>query len=169
MINVFRLSFFWGMCCLFFGSYECFSAGFQGHSNSVECIACSPDSKYVVSGSRDGTIRIWEIEIGSSKGTLEGHEDINAIAWSADGKRLLSSGIYDKVILWDFAAQKEIWRFSGKILSVQWSPDEKFILLTQKEERGCSLKIYQTEFLEEKPKEALVQNILFEDESASAS
>lgn len=170
MVNLFRaIGFLYGTCCLFWGGYVCYGIGFQGHSNSIECIACSPDGRYVASGSRDGTIRIWEIESGRLKKVLKGHEFVNTVSWSPDGKWLLSSGAYDKVILWDFITGKEKWFFCGKIKSVQWSPDGTFILLTQKEKHGASLKIFSVEALDKMPMDGLVQNILFEEEHVIAS
>lgn len=46
-----------------------------------------PDEKYFASGSRDGTIRIYDGEVTS-------------IAYSPDGKRLISGHPYDTVRIW---------------------------------------------------------------------
>ena len=41
----------------------------------------------VISGSRDCTIRVWDIETGDAKQTLRGHlEAVNSVDITADGK-----------------------------------------------------------------------------------
>ena len=43
----------------------------KGHSHSVTSIAISPDGKYIVSGSDDNTIKIWDIKTAECLNTLE--------------------------------------------------------------------------------------------------
>lgn len=44
-------------------------AWLQGHKNWVLCLAWSPDAKYLVSGSMDGQILVWQADSGKLKGT----------------------------------------------------------------------------------------------------
>ena len=47
-----------------------------GHTSTVSCMSYSPNGCYIVSGSFDQTIRIWDVETGSAIGKpLEGHTD----------------------------------------------------------------------------------------------
>jgi ribosome biogenesis protein ERB1 len=37
---------------------------FLGHSDRVRCISVSPDGQWMVSGSDDGSVRVWEVDTG---------------------------------------------------------------------------------------------------------
>jgi WD40 repeat protein len=36
-------------------------ASLEGHTNMVRCVAFRPDGKALVTGSEDGTIRLWDM------------------------------------------------------------------------------------------------------------
>jgi WD40 repeat protein len=67
-------------------------------------VAFSPDGRLLASGSRDKTIKLWEVASGSLVRTLTGHTDsVFSVAFSPDG-RLLASGSDDNTIrLWDIS------------------------------------------------------------------
>lgn len=41
-----------------------------GHLSDVWCVAFSADAKRVVSGSREGTVKIWDVATGAEVSTL---------------------------------------------------------------------------------------------------
>ncbi|MEO0837242.1 MAG: hypothetical protein AAFY16_15050, partial [Cyanobacteria bacterium J06642_3] len=80
------------------------SVTLRGHSDwfgGVYSIAFSRDSKLIASGSKDKTIKIWQVDTGNEIATLEGHsDDITSVAISADNE-ILASGSKDKTLkLW---------------------------------------------------------------------
>ena len=100
----------------------------DGHSGVVESVAFSPDSRHLASGSRDRTIRVWNLESGESQ-ILEGHSDwIKSIAYSLDGKHLTSVSEDGTVIVWNLeSGQKHILR-EEKMFgadSAAFSPDRR--------------------------------------------
>ncbi len=103
----------------------------RDHSSEVWSVAWSPDGKYIASGSKDETVRVWDAATGKLLRTLEGHTDsVNAVAWSPDSK-YIASGSSDKTVrVWDAATGKLLRTLEGhnwSVLSVAWSPDGKYI------------------------------------------
>ncbi|HEY3405814.1 MAG TPA: caspase family protein [Ohtaekwangia sp.] len=90
----------------------------KGHELAVLTVAVSPDSNFVATGSKDKSIKLWEIKTGREVRSYLGHEmTVNNVRFSPDGK-LLISGSNDKTVrIWDVA--------TGKSLSV--IPTEDYI------------------------------------------
>ncbi len=67
----------------------------------VTSASLSADGRYALSGSRDKTLKFWDVETGKCLRTFEGHGDaVNSVVLSADGRYALS-GSHDKTLkLW---------------------------------------------------------------------
>jgi WD40 repeat protein len=69
------------------------AAIFKGPAGDVECCAFSPDGKRLVTVSYDRTARLWDVETGALRATLEGHTaHIWSCAFSPDGTRVVTAG-----------------------------------------------------------------------------
>jgi len=103
-------------------------------SEGVNSIAFSPDGKYVLSGSDDSTVKLWDVASGREIRTFSGHTNrVYSVAFSPDGKQIISGGGYgdNTIKLWDVASGWEIRTFSGHneaVESVAFSPNGKYIL-----------------------------------------
>jgi len=90
----------------------------------------SHDGCLLASGSRDDTVRIWNVETGLEKVTLADRHSakpVNAVALSPDA-RLVAAGIYDEVVyIWDVQTGNLLERLRGhtarQIWSVAFTPD----------------------------------------------
>ena len=107
--------------------------------NSTAPVAYSPDGKYVLTGSGDGKMTLWNASLWKSIKTVVGSDRIftptrvTAVAFSPDGKYALSGGFDNSVRLWNVNNLTEIKRFVGHtgadgIWSVAFSPDGKYAL-----------------------------------------
>ncbi|PPK73917.1 WD40 repeat protein [Methylobacter tundripaludum] len=106
----------------------------SGHDGTVAAIAYSPNGKFIVSGSYDKTLRLWDAKTGEPVGEpLKGHQaGVSSVAFSPDGK-LIVSGSYDKTLrLWDAKTGDPLGKLvkghSAGISSVAFSPDGERIV-----------------------------------------
>ncbi|WP_158303001.1 WD40 repeat domain-containing protein [Kosmotoga olearia] len=102
----------------------------QGHSGPVSSVAISPDGKYIVSGSWDNTIKLWNIN-GECLRTFEGHTDwVRTVAISPDGKYIVSGSENGKIRIWNLKGNclRILSGHSGSVLSLAVSPDGKYIV-----------------------------------------
>ena len=99
----------------------------QGHSGMVTCVALSSDGQFLVTGGRDGTARLWEVETGRELHSFNGNSrPITSVALSRDGKYLAAGN--GTVWVWETDTKHEGRRFAGS--SVSFSPDGKYVITT---------------------------------------
>jgi len=72
---------------------------FIGHTGEIWAVAVSPDSRTLVSGSADQTVRLWDIESGKNLLTIFVGSDQEWVAWTLEGY-YTSSLNGDKYIGW---------------------------------------------------------------------
>ncbi|KAI7152215.1 WD40 repeat-like protein [Hortaea werneckii] len=99
----------------------------EGHCGEVDTVVFSPDGKKVASGSRDMTVRVWDVSKGSSVDTLGGHTDkVYAVAFSPDGQTAASASGDKTVRLWDVLKGLSVHKLIGhsdEVSALAFSPD----------------------------------------------
>ena len=64
-----------------------------GHTDAVEAVAISPDMKWIASGSRDRTVRLWDRASGEMIRVMKGHTShIQDVLFHPDGMHLVTIG-----------------------------------------------------------------------------
>jgi WD40 repeat protein len=103
----------------------------EGHQDHVYSVSFSPDGKILASGSRDNTIKLWNIATGKEISTLYGHQKpVDSVSFSPNGKTLASGSADTTIKLWNLETGKEIHTLHGhqsSVLSVSFSPDGKIL------------------------------------------
>ena len=65
----------------------------RGHVNAVYQVCWSSDSRQLLSGSRDSTLKVWDMKTKKMKMDLPGHADeVYAVDWSPAGDKAASGG-----------------------------------------------------------------------------
>jgi WD40 repeat protein len=98
-----------------------------GHTRRVEAVTFSSSGEHLISGSRDGTIRIWSVSQRQCMHTITAHEErVTSLALSPDDRLLATGGSDHLVRLWDFKTRRLLTTFAGHrrvVWSVTFSPD----------------------------------------------
>jgi WD40 repeat protein/serine/threonine protein kinase len=75
---------------------------FEGHSSWVHAVALTPDGRFAVSGSGDGTLRGWDLESNRSVPNFARHKaPIRAVAITPDCSRVVSASDDCTLRVWD--------------------------------------------------------------------
>jgi WD40 repeat protein len=107
-----------------------------GHFDEVWALAFAPDGQTLASGSKDGTVRIWDHRQVRELNVLLAHGGgVTAVAFAADGTTLGSSSRDGTVRLWDWknGRERKVIPFSApsplgsRPQPVAFSPDLKVI------------------------------------------
>jgi ribosome assembly protein 4 len=79
-----------GQISLFIFSYI---TTLRGHVAAVYQVCWSADSRILVSGSKDSTMKVWNLQTRKLEYNLPGHADeVYSVDWSPDGYRVASGG-----------------------------------------------------------------------------
>ena len=124
----------YGKLLLDCGKWDACEQALWGHSDHVYSFAFSPDGSHVVSGSKDRTVRIWNVVTGESEAKLKGHSGwVNSVVFSPDGSHVVSGSDDGTMHFWNVATgefEAELKRHSCgvKVNSVDFSPDGSLVV-----------------------------------------
>ena len=95
-------------------------------------MAWSPDGHHILTGSVDGTVRIWDATTGDNTLTLtRAHKErITAVAWSPGGRHILTGSRDRTARIWDATTGDNTLTLThtDPVTAVAWSPDGHHIL-----------------------------------------
>ena len=104
----------------------------SGHKDNVRVLTFSSDGRYLLSGSEDKKVKLWDLEKNIDLVTYEGSTDnITSVCFSPDNK-LVAAGCEDKLIrvrkVDDGKAPITVFSgHNGSVNSVAFTPDGQFL------------------------------------------
>jgi WD40 repeat protein len=103
----------------------------DGHDRGIEAAAFFPDGRTLLTGSWDGTARLWEVPSGKPLGRRSHDGAVTAVAVSPDG-RMIVTGCQDNAArLWSAATLRPLGppiRHRGEVSVASFSPDSQAVL-----------------------------------------
>lgn len=121
-------------------------AELRGHQSSVNSLTFSPDGKILVTGSTDGTIRLWDLS-GLQWKLYQDSNYFQSVAFSPDGKRLATSEPTHKhddiVRLWDLSGKQfTALHVGGNVESMVFTPDGKLLVTVDEKENHTKFLLW---------------------------
>jgi WD40 repeat protein/tRNA A-37 threonylcarbamoyl transferase component Bud32 len=97
-----------------------------GHREAVLAVSLAPDGRRALSGGKDRTIRLWDVEAGRELRALpEQAQEVRGVVFAPDGRRFLSASGAG-LRLWDADTGEELARWSGHtdaVKALAFAPD----------------------------------------------
>ena len=111
---------------------------YQGHTDEVTSVACSPDGKLLASGSKDRTVRFWHPGVNGQSGAggsvIRGHGgSVRCVDFSDDGSALLSASDDKTVKIWSLPAMRFSHALSGHthwVRSAAFDPGHSMVVVS---------------------------------------
>jgi len=104
----------------------------SGNNEAVRAVAITADGRYVISGSDDNTLRVWDLATGETKTTLRGHSSsVFAVAVTSDGRYVVSGSNDHMLRVWDLATGETKTTLRGhksSVFAVAVAPDGRHVV-----------------------------------------
>ena len=99
-------------------------------TGEINSVAFSPNGQQVLTGSGDGTARLWEAASGRELARLSHQSEVRSVAFSPDGQQVLTGSFGGIVRLWEATSSQLLATLEtqGPMYSVAFSPDARRLL-----------------------------------------
>lgn len=105
---------------------------YKGHQMVVNSVStCFTDSQIFVSGSDDGSAKIWDNREKKSINSLDCKFPVLSVAFSEDGNQIFTAGIDPSIRVWDKRKNDVLYRLEGHrdtITGISVSKDGNYLL-----------------------------------------
>lgn len=101
-----------------------------GHAVNLSSAALSNNGKFVLTGSYENTVKLWDVATGKLLKTLKGHKGyLVSLSFSNDDTKIVSVDSYRNIIIWNTDTGKNLYDFKNIDFSgyVCFAPDDNGI------------------------------------------
>jgi WD40 repeat protein len=93
-------------------------------TQTVTCLAFSPDGATLIAGSNDKTVRLWTVDDGSLVRTFTGHAaEVISVAFAPNGQSIASGSLDGTTRVWNVTDGSLRYQIKGKVAGLAYSPD----------------------------------------------
>jgi WD40 repeat protein len=107
-------------------------ASFAGNKQEAFDVDFAPDGHALVSGSVDGSVKVWDADTYELLVPLDGHSaSVSSVAFSPNGRMVASASLDGTVAVWDVATGKSLHTLEAHhdgAYSVDFSPGGEFLV-----------------------------------------
>jgi WD40 repeat protein/two-component sensor histidine kinase len=104
----------------------------------TDTLAFSPDSKWLVAGMSDGSVRVLDTNSLATAREWPAHRGrVQSLVLSSDGRRLATAGADQTVAVWDWETGREVRRFTNitsQFLPLAFRPGQPVLAFAQRDE-----------------------------------
>ena len=80
----------------------------EGHTSQILSVAVTHDNKYIISGSADRTLKVWNLLEKKHEFSLEGHTSaVHCVLVTLDNEYIVSGSADKTLIMWNFQKKKK--------------------------------------------------------------
>lgn len=122
----------------------------NGSEDWIQSVDYAPDGRTVASGSAiDGVVRLWDANNGRFLRELGPHRrDVMAVQFVGDGRRIVSLGRNESLVVWETATGRELQRIELRPKSVQAlaiSPVESLVVVSTRHRNKNEIAVWDYE------------------------
>jgi len=117
----------------------------RGHTRAVKSVEFSHDGAFIISGSEDKTIKLWEVSSGRELRTYNGHQSIvNDVLFTPNDAQLISASKDGHIYFWEVLTGNILKSYEQpkeNILRLALSPDGHYLAVGS---TGDNINVYDT-------------------------
>jgi WD40 repeat protein/tRNA A-37 threonylcarbamoyl transferase component Bud32 len=116
----------------------------RGHGDGAYAVAFNEQGTLLASGSKDGTVRLWDTETWEEAAVLKQGSGVYGVAFTPDGSRLACACADNSVRLWDTGRHQEVVELRGHevyVHQVAFSPDGTRLVSASGD---CTVRLWDT-------------------------
>jgi WD40 repeat protein len=116
----------------------------EGHRNRVDGVDVTPDGRWAISGSWDGSVVLWSLEHARPIRSFQGHTDMVGPVAFTPSFRFIISGSRDHTLkIWDIESGRAVHTMrghQGPITTIAITPDGRHVVSGSVQD--CSLRLW---------------------------